>query len=83
MGSLSKDILLEVNEIKSIITETGRVKLLDTLNTLCGLAESRVVIDEELDESRDAMTPLGGTIIEVHNVVIYAGNEKSNQVLES
>lgn len=80
-NKLPDDLLIGINEIKSVITESGRYRLLDVMNTLCGLAESRITISEEYDESKEAMTPLGGTIVEIQTVIVNVGQNENNKEL--
>ena len=77
-NKLPDDLQKDINEIKSIISEAGRFRLLDSMNTLCKLAESRITIEEELDESKEAMTPLGGTIVEIQTVIVNIGQNESD-----
>lgn len=74
-NKLPDDLLKDVEEIKAALSTAGRFRLLDSINTLCNMAESRIVIEADLDESKEAMTPLGGTIVEIQTVIVNIGQD--------
>lgn len=77
---LNEELKRDIAQIKEIIVSTGRYKLVDSLNQVIELATSKQFIEETLDESNDALQPLGGVIIENVNIYNYGkdGMERAN-----
>ena len=78
---LDEKLYIEINELKQFLYENAHIKQIDTINELLKIAESKTVIDEALDESKEAMNPLGGIIIEIQNCYINYGKSDTETTL--